>query len=142
MRRSLIISISVVVVGALALTVLPYIQMEYASSAHYTQLDKREYEFYTPELIKEMPRISDNYEFNYSNVSGPQAFVFSIQFNGTTDMSKIREYLESRGYEKQTQCQTEAECWRSHLSKDVVSLYNLPKLNTVNVEIYRRDNAE
>ncbi|MDX5630209.1 MULTISPECIES: hypothetical protein [unclassified Brenneria] len=143
MRRNIIILISVAVIGALALTVVwPYIQMEFASSAHYTQMDKREYEYYTPDLLKEMPRISDNYEFSYSNISGPQAFVYGIQFNGTTDTSKIREYLRAEGYEQQKQCQTEAECWRSPRSKDVVSFYSLSKLDLVSVEIYRREHAD
>jgi len=143
MRRNIIILINIFIVGFLALTVVwPYIQMEFASSAHYTQMDKREYEYYTPDLLKEMPRISDNYEFSYSNISGPQAFVYGIQFNGTTDTSKIREYLRAKGYEQQKQCQTEADCWRSPRSKDVVSFYSLSKLDLVSVEIYRRERAD
>ena len=80
----------------------PYLDMGFSSSANYTQRDKREYDYYTPELLKRMPRISDNYEFSYSNISGPQAFVYGIQFNGTNDASRIREYLISEGYELQS----------------------------------------
>ena len=143
MRRIIIILFSGVVISVFALTALwPYVQMGFASSAHYTQMDTREYEYYTPDLLKKMPRISDNYEFSYSNISGPQAFVYGIQFNGTTDTSKIREYLISEGYEQQKHCQTEAECWRSPRSKDIVSFYSLPKLDLVSVEIYRRKHAD
>ena len=74
--------------------------------------------------------------------SGPQAFVYGIQFNGTTDTRKIREYLISEGYEQQKHCQTEAACWRSPRSKDVVSFYSLSKLDLVSVEIYRRKHAD
>ena len=128
--------------GMVSVFVWPYIKMEFASSAHYTEKDKREYEYYTPELLKKMPRISDDYEFSYSNISGPQAFVFGIQFNGTTDTTKIRNYLTSQGYSPQKKCQTEAECWQSPRSIDVVSFYKLTKLNLVGVEIYRRPNAK
>lgn len=123
---------------ALAVT-FPYVRMEFASSAHYTELDKREYEYYTPELLQKLPRISDHYEFSYSNISGPQAFVYGVQFNGTTDTSKIRDYLISKGYEPLKQCQTEAVCWRSPHSQDVVSFYSLSELDLVGVEIYRRE---
>ncbi|WP_033790021.1 hypothetical protein [Pantoea septica] len=143
MRRNIIILFGVVAISVFALTVVwPYIQMGFASSAHYTHMDTREYEYYTPDLLKKMPRISDNYEFSFSNISGPQAFVYGIQFNGTTDTSKIREYLISEGYEQQKKCQTEAECWRSPRSKDVVSFYSLSKLDLVSVEIYRRKHAD
>ncbi|MFE8101246.1 hypothetical protein RBA63_11695 [Brenneria goodwinii] len=143
MRKGIVILISVVAIAGIALAVAwPYVRMDFASSAHYTELDKREYEYYTPDLLKEMPRISNNYEFSYSNISGPQAFVYGVQFNGTTDTSKIRDYLISKGYEPQKQCQTEAECWRSPHSKDVVSFYSLAKLDLVGVEIYRREYVE
>jgi len=143
MRKIIVILIGVVVMAGIALVVgWPYLRMEFASSAHYTEQDKREYEYYTPELLKEMPRISDNYVFSYSNISGPQAFVYGVQFNGTTDTSKIREYLISKGYEPKSQCQTEAECWHSPHNKDVVSFYGLAALGVVGVEIYRREYAE
>lgn len=143
MRRNIIILLSVAVISVFALAVVwPHIEMGFASSAHYTRMDTREYEYYTPDLLKRMPRISDNYEFSYSNISGPQAFVYGIQFNGTTDTSKIREYLIAEGYKQQKQCQTEAECWRSPRSKDVVSFYSLSELDLVSVEIYRHEYAD
>ncbi|QNK34171.1 hypothetical protein HF675_09120 [Serratia sp. JUb9] len=143
MRKSVAVAMGVILAAGMVLTaVLPYVKMEFASSAHYTEQDTREYEYYTPDLLKKIPKISKNYEFNYSNISGPQAFVFGIQFNGTTDTSKIRDYLTSEGYEPQKQCQTEAECWRSPHSKDVVSFYQSTELNLVSVEIYRSEYTE
>ncbi|MBT0723155.1 hypothetical protein HH682_01610 [Rosenbergiella sp. S61] len=143
MRKFITIFSVVLLFVGVALTLgWPYLEVGFASSANYTERDKREYDYYTPELLKRMPRISDNYEFSYSNISGPQAFVYGIQFNGTNDTSRIREYLISEGYEKQKQCQTEAECWISPHSKDVVSFYSLPKSDFVEVEIYRREHAD
>lgn len=115
----------------------PYLDMGFSSSANYTQRDKREYDHYTPELLKRMPRISDNYEFSYSNISGPQAFVYGIQFNGTNDASRIREYLISEGYELQKTCNVEAECWRSHKTNDVISIANFLSSKEIFVDLYR-----
>ena len=143
MKRNITVLFSVFIVGVIGLVAgWPYIQMDFASSAHYTELDNREYEYFTPDLLKEMPRISKNYAFSYSNISGPQAFIYSIQFNDTTDTREIREYLISKGYEQQKQCQTEAECWRSKRNKDIVSFYSLPELDLVEVEIYRREHED
>lgn len=144
MKKLVLVLVSVVVVaGIVGSYVWPYLQLEFAESAHYTEKDKREYDYYTPELLRKLPRISDDYEFSYHNISGPQAFVFGVTFNGTTDTRKIRDYLSAEGYEPQAQCQTEAECWRSPRNKkDVVSLYSSTKLNLVGIEIYRSENTE
>lgn len=49
MRRSLKLLSVVVIVSAAALAYIwPYMQMEFAGSAHYTEQNKREYDFYTP----------------------------------------------------------------------------------------------
>ncbi len=128
---------AVIVISAAFFFAWPYLKMEFASSAHYTQQDKREYEHYTPELLKKMPRITKNYTFEFGNISGPQAHVFTVRFYGTTDTRKIRDYLISVGYKPQAQCDAEAECWRIENSKDVVTLaaYALP--DSVVVRIYR-----
>jgi hypothetical protein len=56
MRKSFKVVGSVIIVAAAALTyVWPYIVMEFAGNAHYTEQDKRKYEFYTPDLLKKMP---------------------------------------------------------------------------------------
>lgn len=73
-------------------------------SAHYTEQDKREYDFYTPELLKKMPRISPKYEFDFANITGPATHIYTIKFYGTEDTSKINAYLESQGYKPQGNC--------------------------------------
>lgn len=112
-----------VFVGVIVLTIVwPYVKMEFASSAHYTEQDIREYEYFTPDLLKNMPRLTTDYRFEYGNVTGPEAHVFTVHIYGTTDSSKIRDYLKAQGYEPQNVCDVEAECWRSHKNSDVVTI--------------------
>lgn len=81
MKKFIIVSVVLgLVSGALAFG-WPYLKIGFASSAYYTERDKPEYEYYTPELLKKIPRISNNYEFSYSNISGPQAYVFFSKFS-------------------------------------------------------------
>lgn len=137
-----VLAVVLLLCGIAFVFIWPVLRMEFASSAHYNEQDKREYKYYTPELLKKMPRISKDYEFHYTNISGPQAFVFGIHFNGTTETSRIRKYLISEGYIPQKECQVQAECWRSPRNNDVVSLYKLVEFNEAGVEIYRRPNKE
>ncbi|MEN3753799.1 hypothetical protein ABC733_17605 [Mangrovibacter sp. SLW1] len=80
---------------------IPYIKMEFVGSAHYTEQDQREYKFYTPDILKRMPRISDHYDFDFSNITGPANQVNAIKFYGTDDTSIINSYLASLDYKKQ-----------------------------------------
>ncbi|AXF78802.1 hypothetical protein SY86_08185 [Erwinia tracheiphila] len=117
----------------------PWLKIGFAESAYYRQQDKREYDFYTPELLKNMPRITNDYSFEFGNISGPQAFVYGIRFYGTRDTQNIRHYLKSAGYEPQTHCDIEAECWLSDKSEeDIVTLYTYSSPDTVGVQLYRR----
>lgn len=100
----------------------PYVKMEFASSAHYTEQDTQEYEYFTPDLLKNMPRITNDYRFEYGNVTGPEAHVFTVHIFGTTDSSTIRDYLRAQGYEPQKVCDVEAECWRSRRNSNVVTI--------------------
>ena len=113
----------------------PYVKMEFSHSAYYSQSDKREYEYYTPELLKMMPRISSSYTFQYISNHDSRAALRGIIFEETTDTSEVKEYLKSKGYEPQTTCDTSAECWQTTRSKDVVSLYSLSSPDCVVVQI-------
>ncbi|MBT0724866.1 hypothetical protein HH682_10590 [Rosenbergiella sp. S61] len=132
-----VFSVVLLFVGVALTLGWPYLKMGFASSANYTERDKREYDYYTPELIKKMPRISDNYEFSYSNISGPQAYVFSVHFQGARDSIKIQNYLKTEGYELQKTCDVEAECWRSHKTNDVISIAKFLSSNEIFVDLYR-----
>ncbi|MDX5628281.1 MULTISPECIES: hypothetical protein [unclassified Brenneria] len=99
--RKLITALAAVLLlaGAAFVFVWAYLKMEFASSAHYTEQDKREYAYFTPDLLKNMPMISNDYRFEYGNVTGPEAHVFTVHFYGTTDSNVIRDYLRSEGDE-------------------------------------------
>ncbi len=92
--------------------------MEFASSAHYTEQEKREYEFYTPELLKNMPR-------------------FTLTFYKVTETKAIRGYLTSSGYELQKSCDVEADCWRNPTTTDIANAPNLLFQKGTFVQRYR-----
>ncbi|MGB8664651.1 MAG: hypothetical protein WCD24_07795, partial [Serratia inhibens] len=84
MRKAFKIALGVVVVIMAAFAYLwPTIRMELAGSAHYTEQNKKEYDYYTPDILKNIPRISDRYEFDFYNVAGPGSLVYSVTFYGT-----------------------------------------------------------
>lgn len=126
----------IVIISAIGAYFWPEIRMEFAGSAHYTEQDKREYVFYTPDILKKMPRITAHYDFNYSNVAGPEAQVWSVNFYGTGDTSKIHDYLTSVGYKKQAGCDIEAECWRIENSKNIVTVAKFDTDKSVLVQVY------
>ncbi|KNC93872.1 hypothetical protein [Trabulsiella odontotermitis] len=112
MRNSLKMFGGVTIVVAMILACSwPWIKMELAESAHYTEQDKREYDFYTPDVLKKKPRISDRYVFDFTNIIGPARHVYALKFYDTSDTSKIEAYLASIGY-KQIKCDFETMCWQ------------------------------
>lgn len=83
-----------------------------------------------------MPRITDRYDFNFSNVTGPEAKVWTVNFYGTEDTSKVHTYLTSMGYKKQERCDVEAECWRAAGTHDVVTVATFDTDKSVVVQVY------
>ncbi|KHN92102.1 hypothetical protein BSK71_12385 [Pectobacterium actinidiae] len=126
------ITVIAVAVGSL----WPYIKMNFAGSSHYTEQDKREYVFYTPDILRAMPRITARYDFNFSNVTGPEAKIWTVNFYGADDTSKVHSYLTSIGYEKQDRCDVEAECWRAAGTHDVVTVATFDADKSVMVQVY------
>ncbi|WP_313129105.1 hypothetical protein [Pseudescherichia vulneris] len=123
MKKILIGLAVAVLVSIIVLAIAwPDVKMEFASYAQYTEQDTREYEYFTPDLLKNMPRITNDYRFEYGNVTGPEAHVFTVHIYGTNDSSTIRDYLRAQGYEPQKVCDVEAECWRSHKNSNVVTI--------------------
>lgn len=113
----------------------PYVKMDFAESASYTDRDKREYEFFTPELLKKIPRVSESYQFGYSNVSGPDLLIHDVKFLGTTDASRINTYLEENGYKRLGICDIEGECWQGDDPTISVSVGIVSKPETVIVSV-------
>lgn len=111
-KKMKVMSLAVVLVGGILIYATPYIKMEFVGSATYTEQDAREYHFYTPEILKNMPRISDHYQFDFANITGPAKHVHAVKFYGASDVSKIDSYLRSIGYKKQEECDIDASCWR------------------------------
>lgn len=136
MRKPFKIALAVVVIiTAVFAYFWPTIQMELAGSAHYTEQDKKEYDYYTPDILKRIPRISDRYEFDFYNVAGPGSLVYSVTFYGTTETSKVGAYLTSLGYIKQNTCLIEGECWRGNDPAETVTVGVVPKINAVMVQV-------
>ena len=125
---------AVVVVGALVY-ISPYIKMEFAGSATYTEQNEREYNFYTPDILKNMPRISDKYEFDFANITGPARHVHTVKFYGTDDTSKIDSYLISIGYKKRGVCDIDAFCWRGSNAQETVYVGVLSGEKTVLIQV-------
>ncbi|WP_241617086.1 hypothetical protein [Rosenbergiella epipactidis] len=115
----------------------PYLKMVFATSAYYTEKDKAEYVFYTPDLFKKMPRIAYNYTYEYGSVSGPEATVFTVRYHGVVDTTKIEEYLTSSGYRREPTCDVQADCWRSQKTSDIVTVIRYHDPDSVVLQIYR-----
>ncbi|PWW10130.1 hypothetical protein [Mangrovibacter plantisponsor] len=111
-KKNKILCVVILVCICVVAYTIPYIKMEFAGSAHYTEQDRREYNFYTPDILKGMPRISDHYDFDFSNTTGPANQVNAIKFYGTEDIRIIDSYLASLGYKKKEKCDIEATCWK------------------------------
>ncbi|KOC90817.1 hypothetical protein [Winslowiella iniecta] len=113
MTKSLKIMLAALVICVMGIFYgLQYLSMEFADGADYTEQDKWEYDYYTPALLKNLPRVSNVYSFHYRNVSGPNpALIYQASFSGTTDISKIDTYLEKNGYKKTGMCNTNGDCW-------------------------------
>ncbi|QGY28435.1 hypothetical protein [Pantoea cypripedii] len=136
MRKSFKIALVIaLVITATFAWFWPVMQMSLAGSAHYTEQDKREYEFYTPDILKKMPRISGRYEFAFYNVAGPESQGHTVTFHDTTDTSQISAYLTSLGYVKHDHCSVSGACWRGSDPQERVSFSNFPQLNEVLVTV-------
>lgn len=126
MHKSLQVFSGAIIVIAVTLTYSwPWVKMEFIGSAHYTEQDKREYDFYTPDILRKMPRISTRYSFDFTNITGPATHVYAVKFYNTKDISKIENYLTSIGY-KRDKCDFESVCWRriDHQESIYVSVLN------------------
>ncbi|MFC0139134.1 hypothetical protein ACFFJN_02810 [Erwinia mallotivora] len=100
----------------------PYVQMDFAESARYSEKDSKKYEFYTPALLKNMPRVTKDYGFGFPNIAGPGLLIYELQFHGTADTSQIDAYLVKYGYKKSATCDIQGDCWTGADPKVTVSV--------------------
>lgn len=125
-----------IIAGAAALACAwPYMVMELSGSAHYTEQDEREYRFYTPDILKKMPRISSQYDFDFANITGPASHVYAIRFYDTDDTSRVSAYLDINGYKKQESCHIEAVCWRGGDPNEVVTVSTLESPEAILISV-------
>lgn len=127
-----------IVPGALLVYAWPYIVMGFAESASYTEQDQREYRYYTPDILKNMPRISSRYDFDYANISGQAFQVYAIKFYNIKNTEKIDNYLSSSGYRKKENCHIEAVCWQGKDPKETITVSLFSEPDTVAVAVNQR----
>lgn len=130
-----ILTAAVVVISVALVWAWPYIAMDFAGSAHYTEQDLREYEFYTPNILKEMPRVSSRYDFDFSNTTGPASQVYAITFYEADRQDAVDAYLSSKGYTKQKDCHIKAVCWRGSDSEETITVSNLKAESIILVSV-------
>jgi len=134
MRNSLK-ALAVVVTAAALVYAWPYIKMNVAESAHYTEQDVREYQFYTHDILKKMPRISSRYDFDYVNIAGPATHIYALKFYETENTGVINAWLASMGYTRQSKCEPESECWRAADPKETIYMAKLKSEKGVVVQV-------
>ena len=116
--------------------VWPYLVMELTDSAHYTESNKREYAFFTPDVLKAMPRISQRFDFLFVNISGPAKHIHVINFYNAEDISLISKYLEQAGYRRQEKCDPQPSlCWRNADPQETIYVGSLRGEKTVIVQV-------
>ncbi|ELY7392465.1 hypothetical protein SOJ80_002683 [Cronobacter universalis] len=133
-KAKVLIGLAVLLAGAFGCAI-PYIKMEFTESAYYTEKDEREYRFFTPQILQEMPRISEKYEFSFINVSGPASQVHVVKFYRTSDTRQVDRYLTSKGYKQQATCDIEATCWRGSDPQETLYVGTFKDENMVMIQV-------
>lgn len=113
----------------------PAIEMRFASSAHYTEQEHDKYVYYTPEVLKSIPRISPDYRFTFANISGPAAHVYTITFLGTDETKIIDGYLKLKGYQEEESCMVKGACWRQLNSQETIVVAKLESQKAVQITV-------
>lgn len=82
---------------AIGIVTLAYLFLAYEPEMTYRESDKVRYHLYTPESIKQAPRLSPDYTFSHSAANG-QPETAGVCFSGVSDAAVLKQYLVSRGY--------------------------------------------
>ncbi|KGD70693.1 hypothetical protein HA49_19935 [Tatumella morbirosei] len=139
MKTSRKITIAVSVICAVSIYLAgQFIKMSFAESAHYTEQDWPEYAYYTPDLLKHMPKITNNYRFSYFNIEGPNIQIYKLTFEGTSDTDKIDAWLTDRGYQRGGMC--DSTCWTNNqpqINVSVMTSNTMPAAVVIQIIDYR-----
>lgn len=76
-----------------------YLLLPYEPEMTYRESDRVRYHLYTPESIKQVPRLSPDYTFSHSAANG-QPETAGVCFSGVSDTAALKQYLVSRGDRK------------------------------------------
>ncbi|WP_312142503.1 hypothetical protein [Pantoea septica] len=87
----------------------------------YRESDSISYSWFTSDLIKHAPRISETYDFEYRAQDGASPEMNSVTFHNTNDAEKIRSYLKEKGFVYET-TDSFGEQWTHYDSGLVMSL--------------------
>lgn len=113
----------------------PAIEMRVASSAHYTEQEHDKYVYYTPEVLKTIPRISPDYSFTFSNISGPASHVYTMTFFGTDETNVLNGYLKLKGYKEEESCMVKGVCWRHLNAQETIVVAKLESQKAVQITV-------
>ena len=87
----------------------------------YRESDTISYSWFTSDLIKDVPRISQAYEFEYRSQDGASPEMSAVTFYNTGDAEKLRSYLKAKGFTYETR-DSFGEQWTHYDSGLVMSL--------------------
>ena len=102
---------------AIGIVTLAYLFLAYEPEMTYRESDKVRYHLYTPESIKQAPRLSPDYTFSHSAANG-QPETAGVCFSGVSDAAALKQYLVSRGYAFARKAPV-GELWTSERHRDV-----------------------
>lgn len=69
-----------------------------ALETDYTEKDWFKYYFFTPDELKQAPRLTNDYIIGIRAQDGPSPGTATIEFYGTQDTQTLKRYLASLGY--------------------------------------------
>lgn len=131
-----VIAVAIVaIITAMLVYKWPVVKFGLDDGGKYTERDRQVYDAFTPDILKHMPRITGDYEFDYHTVSGPGSVGNSLIFNGTTDTSQIDAWLMSQGYVKQASCMVQGICWKGRDPTEDVVVSTIPEMKRVWVQV-------
>lgn len=114
---------------ALGIYGTPYLKMGLAYSAHYSEGEGREYDYFTPALLRSIPRITGRYDFDFSHTTGPENQVHAINFYEIQETVKLERFLSAQGYIRLDHCENGNNCWQKKAMRQRLTFIKCSILN-------------